>query len=171
MTDLTEIDALLARVPEGHTPGPWWTAARYNGREMGCAIIAARIDAGPLPGNPTRGMVAHASAILNTDARRCEANAALIALSPDLATAALALRAEVSRLTAEREQDAAAIAELTRERDAAREALAATRKWIDAADQVGASGSFYYSDNVEAILELIDAAAAAPSPTTKQEKI
>ena len=38
-----------------HTPGPRWTGARYDGAEMGCAIIAANTDRGPLPGNPTRG--------------------------------------------------------------------------------------------------------------------
>lgn len=86
-------------IPEGFTPGPWWTAARYDGREMGCAVIAARTDAGPLPGNPTRGMVAFASAILNTDARRCEANARLIALAPNMAAELTALRADVQRLT------------------------------------------------------------------------
>ena len=67
-----------------HTPGPWWTAARYDGREYGCAIIAANTDAGPLPGNPTRGLVAWASAVLNTEARICEANARLIAAAPEL---------------------------------------------------------------------------------------
>ena len=67
-----------------HTPGPWWTDARYDGAEMGCAIIAANTDCGPLPGNPTRGQVAFATAILNMDARRCEANARLIAAAPDL---------------------------------------------------------------------------------------
>lgn len=46
------------------TPGPWWTDAKYNGAEMGCAIIAARTDSGPLPGNPTRGMVAAAPRLL-----------------------------------------------------------------------------------------------------------
>jgi hypothetical protein len=68
----------------GHTPGPWWTDAKYSGAEMGCAIIAARTDCGPLPGNPSRGMVAFASAVLNTEARRCEANARLIAAAPEL---------------------------------------------------------------------------------------
>jgi hypothetical protein len=67
-----------------HTPGPWWTNGKYNGQEMGCAIIAANVDCGPLPGNPTRGMVAWSSAILNTKARECEANARLIAAAPDL---------------------------------------------------------------------------------------
>jgi hypothetical protein len=67
-----------------HTPGPWWTDAAYDGKEMGCSIIAARTDCGPLPGNPTRGQVAYATAILNTQARECEANARLIAAAPDL---------------------------------------------------------------------------------------
>jgi hypothetical protein len=71
-----------------YTPGPWWTDAKYDGREMGCAIIAARTDAGPLPGNPTRGVVAFASAPLNTEARQCEANARLITAAPDLLEAA-----------------------------------------------------------------------------------
>ena len=84
-------------IPAGYTPGPWWTDGRYDGREMGCPIIAARTDAGPLPGNPTRGMVAFASALLNTDARRCEANARLIALAPAMAEELVALRAEVAQ--------------------------------------------------------------------------
>ena len=83
-------------IPAGYTPGPWWTDGRYDGREMGCPIIAARTDAGPLPGNPTRGMVAFASALLNTDARRCEANARLIALAPAMAEELVALRAILS---------------------------------------------------------------------------
>ena len=83
---MTDLEKLLAEV----TPGPWWTDARYDGREMGCAIIAARTDCGPLPGNPTRGMVAWSSAILNTESRRCEANARLIAMAPDLARKVIA---------------------------------------------------------------------------------
>jgi hypothetical protein len=67
-----------------HTPGPWWTDAKYDGRELGCSIIAARTDSGPLPGNPTRGQIAFATAILNTQARECEANAKLIAAAPEL---------------------------------------------------------------------------------------
>ena len=98
-------DDLIERLnaaTEGTTPGPWWTNAKYNGQEMGCAIIAARTDSGPLPGNPTRGMVAWSSAILNTDARRCEANARFIAaarqLVPEAAAALAAQRAEIERL-------------------------------------------------------------------------
>lgn len=67
-----------------HTPGPWWTDAKYNVEEMGCAVIAARTDCGPLPGNPTRGMVAFATTILKENAVRCEADARLIAAAPDL---------------------------------------------------------------------------------------
>ncbi len=81
-----QLEELLGKV----TPGPWWTDARYDGREMGCSIIAARTDCGPLPGNPTRGMVAWSSAICNTDARRCESNATLIALAPSLARRVIA---------------------------------------------------------------------------------
>ena len=83
---MTDLEKLLAEV----TPGPWWSDTRYDGREMGCAIIAARTDCGPLPGNPTRGMVAWSSAILNTESRRCEANARLIAMAPDLARKVIA---------------------------------------------------------------------------------
>jgi len=92
-----DLAALVAQV----TPGPWWTDARYNGREMGCAIIAASTDCGPLPGNPTRGMVAWSSAILNTEARRCEANARLIAMAPDLAHKVLEQQAEIEAQAAE----------------------------------------------------------------------
>jgi hypothetical protein len=85
LPDVAGYAELLARIPEGFTEGPWWTAAKYDGREMGCAVIAVRT--GPLPGNPTRGMVAFSSAVLNTEARRCEADARLIALAPELADA------------------------------------------------------------------------------------
>ena len=89
MTPTTEqLKDLLVKV----TPGPWWTDAKYDGSEMGCAIIAARTDCGPLPGNPTRGMVAWSSSLINTEARRCEANATLIALAPTLAAEVVRLR-------------------------------------------------------------------------------
>lgn len=83
-----ELKDLLAKV----TPAPWWTDAKYSGAENGCAIIAARTDCGPLPGNPTRGMVAWSRSLLNTEARRCEANATLIALAPTLADEVVRLR-------------------------------------------------------------------------------
>jgi len=67
-----------------HTPGPWWTDGEYNHDEAGCAVLAARTDCGPLPGNPTRGMVAWASELLLENAERCAANARLIAAAPDL---------------------------------------------------------------------------------------
>ena len=112
---MSELEKLLAEV----TPGPWWTDARYDGREMGCAIIAARTDCGPLPGNPTRGMVAWSSAILNTEARRCEANARLIAMAPDLARTVLEQQDEIARLNKQQDdQDAAwseRVATLTQE--------------------------------------------------------
>lgn len=98
----------------GYTPKPWWTSGKYSGREMGCSIIAANPSAGPAPGNPTRGGVAFATAILNTDARRCEANARLIVAAPDLrdmvATLADALEAE----RAERERAESAETEYRR---------------------------------------------------------
>lgn len=85
---------------EGTTEGPWWTKGKYNGREMGCAILAARTDCGPLPGNPTRGAVAWSSAILNTRARECEANARFIAearqLVPELISEVERLRAALA---------------------------------------------------------------------------
>ena len=159
--------------------------AKYDGREMGCAVIAARDDAGPLPGNPTRGMVAHASAILHTEARRCEANAALISLSPDLVTALRALRAEVFRLTAEAnlahavaDLRAATISDLTRERDEARDALApfAEMASIFGPDWSGYDeiGAYSLDDDGHADTHLFDMgigdlrrARAALSPTTK----
>lgn len=99
--DLAKLRAETLALLDGTTPGPWWTDGKYDGREMGCAIIAARTDAGPLPGNPTRGMVAFSSAITNTQARGCEANARLIAAAPALAADTLRLLDEIERLRAE----------------------------------------------------------------------
>lgn len=95
-----QLEELMGKV----TPGPWWTDAQYDGREMGCSIIAARTDCGPLPGNPTRGMVAWSSAICKTDARRCESNARLIALAPSLARRVIDAEklVEALRITRER---------------------------------------------------------------------
>ena len=90
----------VAKLAAAATPGPWWTDGKYNGSEMGCAIIAARTDCGPLPGNPTRGMVAWASAILNTQARRCEANAAFIAAAHDMAALIADLEAKLANAVA-----------------------------------------------------------------------
>ncbi len=86
MTDPFDIEAMRRDRAAG-TPGPWWTRGKYDGQEMGCAIIAARTDSGPLPGNPTRGIVAWASAVLNTEARKCEANARRIARVPAISRA------------------------------------------------------------------------------------
>lgn len=111
MTDRIDEDrgAELLRLEPG-TEGPWWTDGHYQAQEAGIAVIAARTDAGPLPGNPTRGMVAWASQLQASNADRCEADARLIAASPELLTLARqlaeerdALRAEVACLTAERD--------------------------------------------------------------------
>lgn len=67
-----------------HTPGPWWTDEEYCAEEAGIAIIAANTDCGPLPGNPTRGMVAWSSELLPEHADRCAANARLMAAAPDM---------------------------------------------------------------------------------------
>jgi hypothetical protein len=67
-----------------HTPGPWWTDAQYREEEYGIPIIAARTDCGPLPGNPTRGMVAWANEVLPENSARCQADARLIAAAPCL---------------------------------------------------------------------------------------
>ena len=95
----------------GYTLGPWWTSGKYSGREMGCSIIASNPSAGPAPGNPTRGGVAFATAILNTDARRCEGNARLIAAAPDLRdmVATLADEAEAERAKVAAAYEAAAL--------------------------------------------------------------
>ena len=82
------------------TPGPWWTDSRYNEDEMGCHIIAASADCSPPPGNPTRGMVAWASEILNTEARRCEANARRIANVPKMEDWIIAAAARIEELEA-----------------------------------------------------------------------
>lgn len=84
----------------GITEGPWWSDAKYDDREMGCAVIAARTDSGPPPGNPTRGMVALASELLNTEARRCEANARAIAAVPDMIDTIIAQDARIAELEA-----------------------------------------------------------------------
>ena len=66
------------------TPGPWWTDETYSENEGGIAIIAANTDCGPLPGNPTRGMVAFASELLIDRASICQCNARLIAAAPEM---------------------------------------------------------------------------------------
>lgn len=66
------------------TPGPWWTDGEYSADECGVSVIAARADCGPLPGNPTRGMVAFVSELLPENADRARANAHLIAAAPEL---------------------------------------------------------------------------------------
>ena len=81
------MDNALTDLKQGHTPGPWWTDAEWSESECGCAVIAANTDAGPLPGNPTRGMVAWASELLAHKAQECEANARLIAAAPELLAA------------------------------------------------------------------------------------
>ena len=70
-----------------HTPGPWWTNGEYSEKEAGVAVIAANTNCGPLPGNPTRGLVAWVNELLPENATRCEANARLIASAPDLLAA------------------------------------------------------------------------------------
>ena len=75
----------------GHTEAPWWTDGEYSEDECGIAVIAARTDAGPLPGNPTRGMVAWASQLLPENAGVCEADARLIAAAPALRDTVAAL--------------------------------------------------------------------------------
>lgn len=68
---------------EGVTPGPWWGEPHYDEMERGCAVIAATPH-GPLPGNPTRGMLAFAVQVDPANAKVAEADAAHIArLDPD----------------------------------------------------------------------------------------
>lgn len=74
---------------EAGTGGPWWSDCEYSEDEYGVAVIAARTDCGPLPGNPTRGMVAWASELLPENGNRCETNARRIARLPDLEAAFL----------------------------------------------------------------------------------
>lgn len=84
-----------------HTPGPWWTDGEYSEEEAGVAVIAANTDAGPLPGNPTRGMVAWSSELLPENKDRCAANARLIAAAPDLLVAAKLALTHVENIEAE----------------------------------------------------------------------
>lgn len=67
------------------TPGPWWAEPSRDEYENGRAIIAARTDCGPLPGNPTRGMVAFTSELLEEKESEYDANARLIAAAPEMA--------------------------------------------------------------------------------------
>ncbi|WP_162784722.1 hypothetical protein [Paracoccus suum] len=94
---------LLERLT-GWTPGPWWTDGKYNPAENGVAIIAARTDCGPLPGNPTRGLVAWASELLDEQASTCEAGARLISAAPDLHAALTASLEREAQLSAEIER-------------------------------------------------------------------
>lgn len=66
------------------TPGPWWTSGNCEDDEFGCAVIAARTDCGPLPGNPTRGMVAWATGSGERSSEQTEANAHLMSQSPEM---------------------------------------------------------------------------------------
>ena len=93
MSAADKIEAARALIEPltGHTEGPWWTDGEYSEDECGIAVIAARTDAGPLPGNPTRGMVAWASQLLPENAGICEADARLCAAAPALRDTVAAL--------------------------------------------------------------------------------
>lgn len=107
--------AAIAARNAARKPGPWWTDAKYSGQERGCAVIAARTDSGPLPGNPTRGMVCFVTALLNTEARLCEDTAKFIAhASEDIPS----LLAEVARLTAVIEHDRSKVVDVLAEANA-----------------------------------------------------
>lgn len=100
MTDREAI-ARMRELDAKATPPGWWTNGIYDADEHGLAIIAANTDCGPLPGNPTRGMVAWASEILPENAETCEANAALIvALRNDALRIITQQEAEIERLKA-----------------------------------------------------------------------
>lgn len=90
----------LERLEKAAKAAPWWTNAKYSGQELGCSIIAARTDCGPLPGNPTRGQVAFVTAMLNTEARQCEATAAFIAELRNAAPALISLAREALEMRA-----------------------------------------------------------------------
>lgn len=64
---------------EGVTEGPWWADPEWSEEDRCFVIIAARTDCGPLPGNPTRGMIGFTSVILDEDIPQAKANAAHIA--------------------------------------------------------------------------------------------
>ena len=59
------------------SPRPWVVQGKYDGREMGVSILSME------KGFPS-GQIAFATAILNTDARKAEANAALIVKAVNL---------------------------------------------------------------------------------------
>lgn len=112
MADLPEIDALLARVPEGYTPGPWFA-------DEGVCFTTIRCGANTFSGQAIADTLESQELFERYQAPSVNheiANATLIALAPDLVTALRALRAEVER-------QSAAISDLTRERDEARDAL------------------------------------------------
>ena len=84
---LAEIDALLARIPDGYRAGPWVTETCNSGEECWCRLI---VPADPT--DPDEDYILHSGCAHKNDAP-------LIAASPELLDAARTLRAEVSRLT------------------------------------------------------------------------
>lgn len=102
MSDLPEIDALLARVP-ARAALERWEIYKQKMHGFDLSVVSPTGDA-----ELGNWLVAGV---------RWEEQARLIAIAPDLATALRALRAEVER-------HSATISDLTRERDAQREALA-----------------------------------------------
>lgn len=107
----------MSDATQKHAPGPWWTDGIYRPEELGVAIIAARTDCGPLPGNPTRGQVAWATQMLPEYAAECEANARLIAMAPDLLAERDALRVELAEARARIERMETALHEIAQLED------------------------------------------------------
>lgn len=114
-----EIEALLARVPEGHTPGPWYPV--FNGHFWDISLDVAPMSHSVADTCASNSMYGEHMGPDGQPGNHGEANAALIALAPDFADA---LRTAL-----------ATISDLTREREAAREALrpfaAEADEWAD----------------------------------------
>ena len=87
MADMTreEIEALLARVPEGHTPGPWYPV--FNGHFWDISLDVAPMSHSVADTCASNSMYGEHMGPDGQPGNHGEANAALIALAPDLVAA------------------------------------------------------------------------------------
>ena len=87
MADMTreEMEALVARVPEGHTPGPWYPV--FNGHFWDISLDVAPMSHSVADTCASNSMYGEHMGPDGQPGNHGEANAALIALAPDLAAA------------------------------------------------------------------------------------